>query len=294
TYFAFTENEKIRTIDWSSDGHIRNNTEALLDAIKQNNGEEKEKLAKELSVYLRERKIVYDPKVIIMDILGPTGIVIASSREDRIGVDEAEEEKRLNAHKFSQAIKSEFGQAFVRPVVFEADESSEPMTHVVARVFSTKQDESGKLIPLDAVVLLHFTDADKINDMLSGKWAIDQGAVSGQELFNKYKTAEIYLVGEDRLMASSSRFIGDSILKQKVDSLSVRNCFENNKETTGEYFNYQGINVLGASMCLDRDDLVLVMEIASDEVLAPLKEVRNRLIFAGALAFLASFLAITF
>ena len=288
TYFAFTENEKIRTIDWSSDGHIRNNTEALLEAVKSGNAEEKDKLAKELSAYMRERKIVYDPKAIMMDILGSDGIVIASSKESRIGTDEAEEERRLNAHKFSQAIKSEFGQAFVRPVVFEEDESSEPMTHVVARVFSTKKDESGKLIPLDAVVLLHFTDADKINDMLSGKWSIDQGAVSGQELFNKYKTAEIYLVGEDRLMASSSRFIGDSILKQKVDSLSVRNCFENNKETTGEYFNYQGINVLGASMCLDRDDLVLVMEIASDEVLAPLQEIRNRLLIAGILVFLFS------
>ena len=75
----------------------------------------------------------------------------------------------------------------MRPVVFEADESSEPMTHVVARVFSTKTDQSGKLIPLDAVVLLHFTDADKINDMLSGKWAVDQGAVSGQELLENTK-----------------------------------------------------------------------------------------------------------
>ena len=89
-------------------------------------------------------------------------------------------------------------------------------------------------------------------------------------------------------MASSSRFIGDSILKQKVDSLSVRNCFENNLETTGEYLNYLGVKVLGSSMCLERDDLVLVMEISSDEVLAPLKEVRNRLLAAGIMVFLFS------
>src|SRR3990170_5858320 len=272
TYFAFTENEKIRTIDWGSDGHIRNNTEALLEAVKSGNAEEKDKLAKELSAYMRERKIVYDPKAIIMDILGPDGIVIASSKESRIGTDEAEEERRLKAHKFSQAIKSEFGQAFVRPVVFEADESSEPMTHVVARVFSTKQDESGKLIPLDAVVLLHFTDVDKMNGMLSGKWVIDQGAVSGQEFFKKYKTAEIYLVGKDKVMASSSRFDAGSILRQKVDTLPVRNCFEDNQEMTDEYLNYLGVNVLGASMCLQRDDLALIMEISSDEVLAPIKE----------------------
>src|SRR3990167_11324384 len=62
---------------------------------------------------------------------------------------------------------------------------------------------------------------------------------------------------------------------------------------TDEYLNYLGVNVLGASMCLQRDDLALIMEISSDEVLAPIKEVRNRLIFAGALAFLASFLTIT-
>jgi len=293
TYFAFVENEKIRTIDWSSDGRIRNDTEALLEAIKSGNTEEGDKLAKELSAYLRERKIVYDPKVIIMDILGPTGIVIASSREDRIGVDEAEEEKRLNAHKFSFAVKAEFGQAFIRPVIFEEDESLEPMTHVVARVFSTKRDDLGKLIPLDAAVLLHFTDADKINDMLSGKWAADQGAVSGQAFFQKYKTAEIYLVGADKIMASSSRFDADSILRQKVDTMPIRNCFENNKEISGEYLNYSGKPVLGASMCLERDDLALILEVGADEVLAPLKEVRNRLILAGLLAFLASALTIT-
>ncbi|TAN58457.1 HAMP domain-containing protein [Patescibacteria group bacterium] len=293
TYFAFTENEKIRTIDWSSDGYIRNDTEALLEAIKSGNAEEKDKLTKELSAYLRERKIVYDPKVIIFDILGPTGMVIASSKEDRIGVDEAEEEKRLNAHKFSFAVKAEFGQAFIRPVIFEEDESAEPMTHVVARVFSTKRDDLGKLIPLDAVILLHFTDADKINDMLSGKWAADQGAVSGQALFQKYKTAEIYLVGEDKIMASSSRFDAGSILRQKVDTVPVRNCFENKKEITGEYLNYSGKPVLGSTMCLERDDLALILEVGADEVLAPLKEVSNRLIMAGLLAFLASALTIT-
>src|SRR3989338_10060651 len=81
TYFAFTENEKIRTIDWSSDGYIRNATEALLEAVKSGNAEEKDKLAKELSAYMRERKIVYDPKAIMMDILVSDGIVIASSKE---------------------------------------------------------------------------------------------------------------------------------------------------------------------------------------------------------------------
>ncbi len=285
TYFAFTENEKIRTIDWSSDGYVRNTSEQLLEARKQNNAEEKEKLQKELSVYLREKKIIYDPKAIMMDILDENGIVAASSREDRIGTNEAEEEKNIGAHKFSNAIKAEFGQAFINPVVFEEDESPEPMTHVVARIFSTKEGADGKLIPLDAVVLLHFTDADKINDMLSGKWAKDQGAVTSQALFERYKTAEIYLVNSQRIMASSSRFDKNSILTQKVGTEPVKKCFERGGEMSGEYLNYAGVKVFGASMCLQRDDLALLLEIGSDEILKPLGELKRKIFLAGFLIF---------
>lgn len=292
TYFAYMENEKIRAINWSSDGYIRNATESILEAMRQENSGEKERLAKELSAYMRERKIVYDPEVIIMDILGPDGIVIASSKEDRIGTDEAEEEKRLSAHKFSQAIKAEFGQAFINPAVIEEDESLEPMSRVVTRVFSTKMDEGGKLIPLDAVALVHFADADKINDMLSGQRMMEQGAATGQGFLEKYETAEIYLVNKQGLIIASSRSSIDSTLKQKADTLPVKKCFEQKEEVVGEYLNYRGRQVLGASMCLMRDNLALLLEISPDEVLSPLEEIRSRIIAGGILIFLLSILGV--
>ena len=177
SYFVFTENIKTRTVDWSSDGYVRDTVEKI--TAENIYASEKEKLTGELSAYLREKKMPYDPSVIIVDILDKNGIVVVSSREDRVGVDEGEEERNFGAVRFSEAIKSNFGEAFVTSVVEEEDESDRGMTHVTARIFSTRKNSDGALSPLPLVLLLHFEKTEELSDMLNGNWQEKVGALTG-------------------------------------------------------------------------------------------------------------------
>ncbi|MEK7657895.1 MAG: HAMP domain-containing protein [Patescibacteria group bacterium] len=268
SYFSFIESLKTRTIDWSSDGYIRNAVEEILSGKKES--------VKNLNFYLKEKKIIYDPEVVIIDILNKDGIVISSSLADRIGEDESDENIR-----FHEAIAAGFGEALVAPVVYEEYESSEPMIHISARIFSTKESADKKFVPLDAVMLLHFVNTDRLSALLSGKWQKEKGALTGAAFFDEYQTAEIYLVNKDRLMITQSRFIEYNILKHKVDTEPVSACFENNLEMAGEYLNYDGKKVLGASMCIEKDEIVLIVEAQSAEILSLLKKIQERIIFGG-------------
>ena len=214
--------------------------------------------------------------MVIIDILNKDGIVISSSLADRIGEDESDENIR-----FHEAIAAGFGEALVAPVVYEEYESSEPMIHISARIFSTKESADKKFVPLDAVMLLHFVNTDRLSALLSGKWQKEKGALTGAAFFDEYQTAEIYLVNKDRLMITQSRFIEYNILKHKVDTEPVSACFENNLEMAGEYLNYDGKKVLGASMCIEKDEIVLIVEAQSAEILSLLKKIQERIIFGG-------------
>lgn len=279
-YFLFADKVKTRTIDWSSDGSIRTAMETILSLPE---GEERTSAIEDLARYLREEKLKYDPAISIIDILDKDGIVIVSSREDRVGIDEKEEEEEFGAHRFSEAAASRFGEAFVTNVVIEPDEGMEPMIHSVARIFSTTKDEQGDRLPLDAVMLLHFTNVEELGRILSGQFQIDQGAQSGRVLFEYLKTAEIYMVNKDRILITPSRFIEDAVLKLRVDTYPVKACLEEGREVAGEYIDYRGIKVFGASMCLARDNAVLLAEVDAEEILAPLKALRLQFALISAL-----------
>ncbi len=106
--------------------------------------------------------------------------------------------------------------------------------------------------------------------------SIDQILLSRQGLG---ATGESYLVNEDSVMISESRFIENAAFTQKVDTTPVRKCFETNQNHAGIYDDYRGILVFGTSNCMD--DLVLLVEIDNDEVLQPVSNLREKIIVLG-------------
>src|SRR3972149_1229788 len=117
-YFTFTDLVKTRAVDWSSDGYIRTATEKIIAAGASDNDNEYQADTRALGEYLSEEKMKYGPNIIIADILDGHGVVVASSREDRVGIDEKAEEEKLGAHRFSDALSSKQLEAFVSYVVF--------------------------------------------------------------------------------------------------------------------------------------------------------------------------------
>ena len=290
-FFTFNNNIKIRTIDWSSDGYVRNTTEKILISKARGDNNQTAELVKEFSDYLKNKKLPYAEDVIMVDILDENGIVIVSSKIDRIGIDEGKEEREHGVIRFSEAIQSNFGEVFVKNIVFEEDESPEPMIHGTARIFSTKKDND-KLIPLDAVILVHFSNIKQLNDILFGKWS--EEIFAGKAFLDKYLTGEIYLVNSDGLMITPSRFIDDSVLKKNINTLPVKACFEENKKINEIYFNYLGDETIGISQCSKLEGMVLLVEANLKEVLAPIETITRHLLAGALLTFIFGFAAIIF
>ena len=90
------------------------------------------------------------------------------------------------------------------------------------------------------------------------------------------ETGETYLVGEDRLMRSDSRFSeSSSILKTKVDNSSVTNALEG-QSGIHEILDYRDVSVLSAyvPLALNSSHWAVIAEIDTEEVLGRARVVR--------------------
>ncbi len=105
------------------------------------------------------------------------------------------------------------------------------------------------------------------------------------------ETGEIYLVNKDFYMISPSRFKEGVVLKQKVDTVKVRQSFEDmekygsqaNKHDLREekdgggakiYEDYRGLRVIGADSPIPEMQWALLAEIDATEALAPLRSMK--------------------
>lgn len=266
-YLSFVQTLKTRTVDWTSDLKVRASVEQFLT-------DKSAESMRELNALLKE-KMIYDPSVVIAEVLDKNGIVISSSRDDRIGVDEAAEEQEFGAIRFREAIKSRIGEAFVKSMILESDEHPGPMIHITARFFSIKESPAQQKLPLDAVLLLHMVVVDELTNILTGReTGLNADAIKPQTFLERYETGDIYLVNDKGLLLTPARFLENSVLKQEIATLPVKVCFESGKGVFDEYVNYAGRPVFGASSCLKEEGVVLLVEAETEEIFDLLRRIR--------------------
>ena len=94
-------------------------------------------------------------------------------------------------------------------------------------------------------------------------------------------TGEVYLVNEDFFMISESRFVEDAPFNQIVDTIPVRECFENGKEYSGIYSDYRGNQIFGSTFCVKDLDFILLAEIDQEEIFEPVSVLQNKILLAG-------------
>jgi len=101
------------------------------------------------------------------------------------------------------------------------------------------------------------------------------------------ETGEIYLVNQDYYMITPSRFHEDVVLKQKVDTVNVRNSFLDKKGHQSKhkemaiFSDYRGVNVVGTHVYIPETKWALIAEIDAKEAFEPLKWIK--LIFVAIL-----------
>lgn len=94
------------------------------------------------------------------------------------------------------------------------------------------------------------------------------------------KSGETYLVGNDFLLRSSSRFIDNSINKVKVETESVKKAFQHNTDNK-IVDDYRGIKVLSSYSPLGIEglDWVVLAEIDKSEAMVPILSLKSSIIY---------------
>src|SRR3989339_421478 len=296
-YLAYLGSIRVRANDWASDSTVRNITKTILDAPVAS--PERSRIAREFATYLSEIKMPLDETVFLVDLLDKNGIVIASTQPERIGNDErAEERAHTKVHDFDATIHSEFNEVFFGTIIINGEEVPTPSMSATVRMFDI--DKNGKRIPLDAVMLIYFSNAKEIADMLgSGEnvYAVSSGQMdrlTNKALLEGYLTSEIYLVNSERILVTPTRLIKNVEVKQKVETFPVQECLENGREISGEYDNYLGVRVLGASMCFRNEGIVVITEVAKSEIFAPLTDLNRSTSFIGIIALIFGTFVVVF
>ena len=95
------------------------------------------------------------------------------------------------------------------------------------------------------------------------------------------ESGEVYIVNDQLMMLSESRFIKDVIFKQRVDTLAVQKCFDEGQEFMGFYKDYRNVLVYGSSYCMDDVGIVLLVEIDKAEVEMPINILQDRIFQTG-------------
>lgn len=140
--------------------------------------------------------------------------------------------------------------------------------------------------------LVAFVKLSDLSRVMSGEFKRgieDHGWRSSKE------SLEAYIVNREMLMLTDSRFIKGSILKTKVQTEPVISCIDKGEDLSGFYPDYRGVSVAGASKCIKPLGWTLLVEIDTDEALAPVSAMKMHAVMVWALvAGLITFLFIIF
>lgn len=277
-YSTFIRVLKTRTIDWGSDGYIRGTLERLLAAPKEKRGA----IAEELAQYLRTRKLPYDTSISAVDFFDLKGNSLVSSDPLRSSAVAEPEAAFIASHD------GKFGHADVGLLVSGAHDDGLDV-HVVTRMFALQTDAMGAPRPMDAVLMLHFKNIGELSAIFSGELGRHEGLLGGKVLDGR-PSAEVYLVGPDGAIVTSSHSFANIALRVAANTAPVAACQERGEAFGGLYINHFGVEVVGATVCARSDNTVIIAEAAARDVFAPYRLFRIQVILAGIFVILLGFL----
>lgn len=264
--YQFIEMQRRRAQDFSSDGFIRDQLQKIVNGNKS--------AVSSLNSHLIKNKLPLDKFVHNIYIISPDGRIAASTHGTAIGNDVSKE-------TFFAKGNADWN------IIEESTTIAELPALAVSNPITNK--DTGRHIG----TLVNIVSLSAFNEIFNGNIVkgYQLGALT-QSVGEPFNTMEAYLVNKDKLMVTESLFIKGAILKQKVDTLPVQECINANKETTGFYKDYRGIEVAGASMCLSQLKWTLLSEIDADEILMPVHIVKRNATIV--LALVAGFIVLLF
>lgn len=191
-------------------------------------------------------------------VLNPAGIIVASSNEKSIG-------------------RIEFGADYFAygkggPYVKDVYRDENTGEYSIAFAAPVQRKRGGKFL---GVLVIRY-NANKLNEITTGKKI---GAEEDVGTFlRRGKTSEAYIVNENHLMITGSRFEESAILSQLVNTEPVTTALNSGREVVGVYNNYMGRKVIGATRYLKKMGWVLLVETDESEAYSPISRFKYRAI----------------
>jgi signal transduction histidine kinase len=235
---SFMEAKKVRTIDFSSDGFIRDSIEIIAGRGGQSNA------LVNLKRHLRVNKKTLDQHIVAIFIVGLDGRIIASTDDEVIGKDVSENEI------FVKSLNKKVGETYVG--------RSHRFPYLNADCIFISAPIVYRYGTGRAGIIINAYDLTALSEITSGCEEMSE-------------IEEVYLVNRDRMMLTGSRFIEDAILKQIVDTEPIRRIISGDKEMDGVYPGYRGVPIVGASMHIPEYGWILLVEMDKENAFASLK-----------------------
>ncbi|MCK5343068.1 MAG: PAS domain S-box protein, partial [Candidatus Heimdallarchaeota archaeon] len=128
-------------------------------------------------------------------------------------------------------------------------------------------------------IIVNRYNGDSLNRATSSRITEESGQT--KRLNGLGETGEMYIVNKDKVMITESRFIGNAIYNQVVDTEGVREAFNNGIGMVGEFSDYRDIPVLGVSKYFEEMKWVIVASKHVSEAIAPIIYLRNIVLIIG-------------
>ena len=231
---------KARTQDSSSDGFIHDSLEKI-----NSNFLNSSEIVKGLHNHLAKNKLPILENAVEVCVLDCNGKVVSSSDQSQIGGN------YINAAFFKYGSNKIYVSDIIQLSAFQ-----KPVWIFSAPIFNNKLDTF-------LGVIVNKIDPQILNNVTVGK---DTFFFNDVKRFTRFGvTGESYIVNKRKLMITESRFFGNVILQQIVDTEPVRMIFEHGKELLSSYLDYRGVPIIGASKYIEEPGWLILTEIDEKE-----------------------------
>jgi len=128
-------------------------------------------------------------------------------------------------------------------------------------------------------VLANSVNKRTLSDLTTGRKLREFGIPD--DALRRGQTGEVYLVDRDGFLITESRFIDRAVFRTKVDTPPVRRTASQRDRPLGEYRDYRGVPVTGASALVPGVGWLVLAEIDASEAIWPVRHLQLGLALLG-------------
>ena len=255
--WAYLDSVKSRTIDFSSDGFIR-------DKLKEIAATHSSESMAELNNHLIKNKKPIDDALLNILITDTNGIVVGATDLDELGKDESDDEYIIGGRKGIYVTELSLDEHHFR---------------LEERALTVSAPLTDKATGEQIGVITNYFGLSKIENILSGEFQFRDAATAIITAAPSH-SAKVYIVDKNKILfvepsKAKESESGANKLGAVIDVLPVRRCLDENKEMTGTYVNYKGEEVFGISTCIKDRGWVILLEMNRAEIFKPITDLES-------------------